>query len=430
MRYRYCVMEKYFPTHSDFQGFRKHWRADLVAGITVGIVALPLALAFGITTGTGATSGLITAIIAGFIAALFGGSNYQVSGPTGAMTVVLVPIVSKYGAQALLPLGIVAGLIVIITGLLKGGSLINKVPWPVMEGFTFGIALVIGLQQIPGALAVTGVAGHGTVGTALNTFKSALNKGLNWKAISIVALTLLIKFSYPNLAKRFKVKVHIPASFVAILLGTLLVAIIGLDIPKVGDLPKNIFHVGAFDSHLSFTSLIIPAFEIALLAAIESLLSARIADSLAHHHEEFAPYQPNRELFGQGLASAISSIFGGLPATGAIARTGVNVRSGGRTRASATIHSLFLLAAVFILNPIIAQIPISILAGILLGTSYRIARPSAIKEAMSTTRINAVVLIITALTVLVIDLIWGIALGTLTYILLTYFKKVRSKSSQ
>ena len=162
-------MESILPRLSDFQGFRKNWRKDLIAGITVGIVALPLALAFGITTGTGATSGLITAIIAGALAALFGGSNYQVSGPTGAMTVVLVPIVNKYGTSALLPMGIAAGLLVIIFGLFRSGSLINKVPWPVMEGFTFGIALVIALQQLPGVLSIKAAPGNGTLGTASRT---------------------------------------------------------------------------------------------------------------------------------------------------------------------------------------------------------------------------------------------------------------------
>ena len=208
-------MERILPRLSDFQGFRKNWRKDLIAGITVGIVALPLALAFGITTGTGATSGLITAIIAGALAALFGGSNYQVSGPTGAMTVVLVPIVNKYGTSALLPMGIAAGLLVIIFGLVRSGSLINKVPWPVMEGFTLGIALVIALQQLPGALAIVATNGNGTLGTAINTFKNAVSIGLHWGAISIVLLTLFIKFSYPKIASKFGIKIHIPASFIA-----------------------------------------------------------------------------------------------------------------------------------------------------------------------------------------------------------------------
>ena len=423
-------MEKFLPTPSDFQDSRKFWRQDLVAGITVGIVALPLALAFGITTGTGATSGLITAIIAGFIAAIFGGSNYQVSGPTGAMTVVLVPIVQEYGSPALVPLGVGAGIIVVIAGLLKSGSIINKVPWPVMEGFTFGIALVIALQQLPGALAIASQHGKGTIGTAFNTLKSAIDAGINWGSLLIVALTLLIKFSYPKIASKLKIKFHIPASFITIILVTLFVSLIGVDTPKVGNLPKGIFKISPIGTDYSLVSLIIPMFEIALLIAIESLLSARIADGMAHHQESFTAYKPNRELFGQGIASTLSSIFGGLPATGAIARTGVNVRSGARTRVSAAIHALFLLAAVFFLNPLISEIPAATLAGILIGTSYRIARPSAIKEALATTKIDAIVLIITAAIVLFIDLIWGIAIGTLLYFLLKNISKAKNRSSR
>ena len=166
-------MANFLPNSADFSGFKSNWKKDLVAGVTVGIVALPLALAFGITTGTGAASGLITAVIAGFLASLFGGSNYQVSGPTGAMTVVLVPIVNKFGVGILAPVGIVAGILVILFGIFKLGNLIKKVPWPVMEGFTLGIALVISLQQIPGALAVKSVSGHGSIGTAIETLKSA-----------------------------------------------------------------------------------------------------------------------------------------------------------------------------------------------------------------------------------------------------------------
>lgn len=423
-------MEKFLPTPSDFQTSRKFWRQDLVAGITVGIVALPLALAFGITTGTGATSGLITAILAGFLAAIFGGSNYQVSGPTGAMTVVLLPIVNKYGTGALVPLGIGAGIIVIIAGLIKSGSLINKVPWPVMEGFTFGIALVIALQQMPGALAISSQRGHGTLGTAINTLKSAVAAGVNWKSLAIVVLTLIIKFGYPKIASILKIKIHIPASFITIILVTLLVTIGKINIPKVGDLPKGIFKISEIHSGFSLISLIVPMFEIALLIGIESLLSARIADSMAHHQEGFKPYQPNRELFGQGIASTISSIFGGLPATGAIARTGVNVRSGAHTRVSAAIHALFLLAAVYLLNPLISAIPTATLAGILIGTSYRIARPSAIKEALATTKLDAIVLISTALIVLLVDLIWGIAIGTILYLILKRINKAGNKLNQ
>ena len=420
-------MRNFLPSKDDYLGFKSNWRKDLIAGITVGIVALPLALAFGITTGTGATSGLITAVIAGFLAAIFGGSNYQVSGPTGAMTVVLVPIVAKYGSSALVPLGVGAGILVLVAGLLKTGALINRVPWPVMEGFTLGIALVIALQQIPGALAVSSKSGGSTLGTAFKTISSAVDSGVNWKALSIVVLTLLIKFSYPKIAEKFGFKVHIPASFTAIFIVTFVAFVFKLDIPKVGDLPKNVFKISDFQSNISFLSLIIPMIEIALLAAIESLLSARLADGMAHHNVTFKPYQPNRELFGQGIASSVSSLFGGLPATGAIARTGVNVRSGASTRASAAIHSLFLLAAIFLLNPIISQIPAATLAGILIGTSYRIARPSAIREALATTKLEAATLLITAAIVLVIDLIWGIAIGTALYFLIARIKVARNK---
>ena len=416
-------MKDFLPTLRDFKGFKKSWRSDLIAGTTVGIVALPLALAFGITTGSGGTSGLITAIIAGALAALFGGSNFQVSGPTGAMTVVLVPIVSKFGVAALAPLGVAAGILVVLMGIFKSGSLINKVPWPVMEGFTFGIALVIALQQIPGALATKSIPGNGTLGTAFNTLKSAIHNHLNWRALIVVALTLTIKFSYPKIAQKFKIKIHIPASFVAIIFMTLFVNLVGFHIPKVGDLPKGIFHISKFNSGFSGAALIIPALEIALLAAIESLLSARVADNLAHHQDDFAPYSPNRELFGQGIATAISSIFGGLPATGAIARTGVNVRSGARTRFAALFHAIFLLLAVFILSPIISQIPTATLAGILIGTSFRIARPAAIREALATTKQNAIVLIFTAISILLTDLIIGIGVGIAIYIILNKFKK-------
>jgi SulP family sulfate permease len=408
-------MDLFRPFKADYTNFKTDWKKDFIAGVTVGIVALPLALAFGITTGAGAKAGLVTAIIAGFLAAIFGGSNYQVSGPTGAMTVVLVPIVSKYGVAVLVPTGITAGLLLILFGIFKLGNVINKIPIPVMEGFTLGIALVITLQQIPNAFAIANQPGHGTVGTAINTLKHGFHIGFSSKVISLLLLTLLVKFSYPVLSKKLKIKVHIPASFVVIFLITAITLIFSIQVPTVGNLPRNIFAVSKFTNSFHWSSLAIPAIEIALLAAIESLLSARVADAMAHRHEGFRHYEPNRELFGQGLASALSSAFGGMPATGAIARTGVNVRSGAKSRMSAAIHAIFLLLAVFLLNPLIAKIPSVALAGILIGTSYRIARPSSIKEALTSTKIDAAIYLITAFVVLFVDLIWGIAIGTLLY---------------
>jgi len=417
-------LREFLPNRTDYKSARTNWRKDLLAGITVGIVALPLALAFGITTGAGAAAGLITAIFAGLIAGIFGGSNYQVSGPTGAMTVVLVPIVTKYGVESLIPLGFFAGLLTLVLGLLHAGSIINRVPWPVMEGFTLGIAIVIALQQMPTALATPSIDGGRTVATAWKTIKGAIDSGLNYSAIFVVFLTLLVKFTYPMLAHKFKIKFHIPASFLAIIVSSIVVVIVGINVPKVGDLPKAIFHVQKFELFgLGIYELISAVIAIALLASIESLLSARVADQMAHIHDDEHKYKPNRELFGQGLASMLSSLIGGMPATGAIARTGVNIRSGAASRLSAIFHAAFLLAVVLILSPIISQIPTAALAGVLLGTSYRMASPANLREILRTTRLDSSILLITAAIVIFIDLIWGIAIGTALYFLFTKLKR-------
>ena len=417
-------LREFLPKRSDYKSAGTSWRGDLLAGVTVGIVALPLALAFGITTGAGAAAGLITAILAGLLAAIFGGSNYQVSGPTGAMTVVLVPIVTKYGVESLIPLGFFAGLLTLILGILRTGSLINRVPWPVMEGFTFGIAVVIALQQIPTALATPSIDGGRTVATAWKTLQGAISTGLNYSAIFVVALTLLIKFTYPKLVLRFKIKFHIPASFLAIVVSSILVILFDIDVPKVGQLPKAIFHFSKLEFFgIGAYELISAVIAIALLASIESLLSARVADQMAHIHEDENKYLPNRELFGQGLASMFSSIFGGMPATGAIARTGVNIRSGATSRLSAIFHSFFLLAVVLVLSPIISSIPTSALAGVLLGTSYRMASPANLREMLRTTKLDGGILLLTAFIVIFVDLIWGIAIGTALYFLLSKLKR-------
>ncbi|CAB4747256.1 unannotated protein [freshwater metagenome] len=414
----------FLPSSADYKSARTSWRKDLLAGITVGIVALPLALAFGITTGAGAAAGLVTAILAGLLAAIFGGSNFQVSGPTGAMTVVLVPIVTKYGVEVLIPLGFLAGLLTLLLGILRAGSIINRVPWPVMEGFTLGIALVIALQQAPTAFATPSIDGGRTVVTAWNTINGAIDNGLNFSAILIVLLTLFIKFTYPKLVHRFKIKIHIPASFLAIVISSIVVLALDIDIPKVGDLPKAIFHLNKIELFgLGAYELISAVIAIALLASIESLLSARVADQLAHIHDDEHKYQPNRELFGQGLASMFSSLVGGMPATGAIARTSVNIRAGAISRLAAIFHAVFLLSVVLFLSPIISSIPTSALAGVLIGTSYRMASPGNLRELLRTTRLDSSILIFTAAVVVFVDLIWGIALGTALYFLLKKLKR-------
>jgi SulP family sulfate permease len=430
--YGYKIMRfltELFPSRADYSGIKKSWRRDLLAGITVGIVALPLALAFGITSGAGAQAGLITAIFGGLVAAIFGGSKFQVSGPTGAMTVVLVPIIAKYGIASLAPLGIIAGIIIILAGIFHAGNLINRTPWTVMEGFTLGISMVIGLQQIPIALDFPKAHGTRTANVAYDTIRNAVHSGLHWNAIFIVVLTLTVKFTYPRLARRLKIKLHIPASFLAIVVSTLVVLIFKLKLSTVGSLPSRIFNLKAISfTALPLSALIIAAIEIALLGAIESLLSARVADQMAHIKSPEEKYHPNRELVGQGLGTLFASLLGGMPATGAIARTSVNVRSGGKTRMAAILHAIFLIAVVLLLSPIISRVPTAALAGVLIGVSYRIASPANLLELLKTTKLNISTIVVTSMSVLFIDLIWGIIIGSIYYnIVLVISKRLQWK---
>ena len=404
-------MKSLVPTGRDYVLTRSAIGKDVVAGFTVAIVALPLALGFGITSGMSAAAGLTTAIIAGFLAALFGGSRFQVSGPTGAMTVVLIPIIHSYGVSAIPLLGILAGAMVILMALFKLGKIINQVPWAVVEGFTVGIACVIALQQLPLALGVAKGSGDRSLPIALHTIRDALAGAINWKSLLIVAITLAVKFSYPKISKRLGIKVHIPASFVAIVVALLVTKLFGFDIANIGDIPRSVGGLNLSGISMDMvTNLLWPAFLIALLCAIESLLSARVADGMAHTDKEDL-YHPNRELFGQGLGTAVASIFGGMPATGAIARTSVNVRSHAQTRLASIIHSFVLLFVVLVAAPVVSAIPSAAIAGVLIGTSYRILNPASIRESLQTTKAEAIVLITTALSTLIIDLIWGIAIG-------------------
>ena len=404
---------------TDYYRGRHQLYLDIVSGITVGVVALPLAIGFGITSGMTAQAGITTAIIAGFIAALFGGSRFQVSGPTGAMTVVLIPVIDKYGVKAIPVLGLTAGAIVIAMGAIKLGGLINRIPWSVVEGFTLGIAVVIALQQLPMALGVAKGSGERTLPIALHTLENAIKFGVAMPTIVVLALTLIIKFNIVRFIEWVHLKAYIPASFISLAITTLVVKVGRLDVATIGEIPRNIFTwTGA---PLSFSSnLIVPAILIAILAAIESLLSARVADGMSHSVEHF---RPNQELFGQGLATAIASIFGGQPATGAIARTSVNVRSGAQTRTAAIVHSIFLLIVVLLLSPIFSMIPLPAIAGVLIGTSFRILNPHNIREQLTSTWNEVATYLITAIVTISVDLMWGIAVGIVVYFLLILIQK-------
>ena len=409
----------FWPHRSEFSTNRKDLLTDLIAGLTVAIVALPLAIGFGITSGMSAAAGLTTAIIAGFLAAIFGGSKYQVSGPTGAMTVILIPVIHNYGVSAIPALGLMAAVMVIAMAVFKLGAVINRVPWTVVEGFTVGIALIISLQQIPLALGIAKGEGEKSYIVAWNTVKDAVDGGLNYSSLLVVLITLIIKFAWPQLVHHFKWKLHIPASFIALLLVTLLVKVLSIDVATIGNIPRALgsYQKPIFDN---LTALLIPALWIALLAAVESLLSARVADGLAHDKVHF---EPNRELFGQGLATLAASIFGGMPATGAIARTSVNVRSHAKSRMASVFHALILLFIALVAAPLVSQIPTAVIAGLLLGTSYRILNPASIMESLRTTKAEAATLIVTAISTVAIDLIWGMAIGIALHMILAHYSK-------
>jgi len=389
------------PRRADYAGLARSWRGDVVAGLTVGVVALPLALAFGITTGLGAAAGLTTAIVAGLVAGIFGGSNVQVSGPTGAMTVVLVPLVARYGADAVVVVGILAGVLVVAAGLCRVGRFLAYIPWPVVEGFTLGIAVIILLQQVPAALGVARPDGENTAVVASTAARDAVGSG-SLAAMGLVGIVVAVMVISPRVHRA------LPASLLAVIAATGAAALSGWDVATIGALPSSLpapslpsVGLGDLDRYLG------AAFAVAALAAIESLLSAKVADGMVD-----APrHDPDRELFGQGLANIVSPLFGGMPATGAIARTAVNVRAGARTRVAAIAHSLVLILVVVAGSSLVAEIPLAALAGVLMVTAVRMIEVHNVRAILRSTRSDALVLVLTALATVVFDLIVAVEIG-------------------
>ena len=390
------------PQRADYSGVRRSWRGDLAAGLTVGIVALPLALAFGVSSGVGAGAGLITAIVAGIVAAVFGGSHVQVSGPTGAMVVVLAPIVATHGAQVVALVSIMAGVIVLLAGLLRLGRTVSYIPWPVIEGFTAGIGIIIFMQQVPAAV---GVSDPNLSTNALVAAVQAIGAA-SWPAaalpVAAVATVAVIMLLLARLAP------GLPGSFIAILIVSLVAVLAVLPLHSIGELPHSLPAPALPQFDLSLImSLTGPALAVAALAAIESLLSARVAASLA----DTGSVQSDRELVGQGLASLAAGLFGGMPATGAIARTAVNVRSGGRTRVAAITHSLVLVLVVVAAAGIVARIPLAALAGVLMMTAARMVSISTLRRVARAGGSNLVIYALTLCVTVAFDLIIAVGIG-------------------
>jgi SulP family sulfate permease len=397
------------PSRADVDLRPRTLRADLLAGITVGVVALPLALAFGASAGVGPGPGLVTAVVAGVVAAVFGGSRVQVSGPTGAMAVVLAPIVAQHGPAAVPLVAILAGVVVLLAGVTRLGRVVTFIPWPVVEGFTAGIAAIIFLQQVPAALGVTGAVGGNPLAVAVDSVVAAFANGPTalW-TLGTVAL-------------------------VAVVIATVVVQLTGAPVARIGALPDSLPlpTVPHLDAGM-LRSLIGPAVAVAALAAIESLLSARVAAAMpspaqggsvrssrgpsgattvpddASHR-----YDPDRELVGQGLASIASGVFGGMPATGAIARTAVNVRAGARTRLAAVVHSVVILGVIYLATGPVSAIPLAALAGVLMVTAVRMVSVATLRAVLTSTRADAVVLVVTAVVTIAVDLIEAVQIGLL-----------------
>lgn len=389
------------PSLADYRDVRRTWKGDLVAGITVGIVALPLALAFGVSSGAGAEAGLVTAIIAGIVAAVFGGSNVQVSGPTGAMVVVLGPIIAQYGVGVLAPVGVLAGAMVLVAGVLRLGRAVTYIPWPVIEGFTLGIAFIIFLQQVPAAFGVEPGSSTNALVAAVQALATVQWPDAAW-ALAIVAVVVVI------MVGGVRVQSRMPWSIIAIVLVSVFVAVTGIRVATIGELPVGlpVPTVPVVDL-ATLSALVGPAFTIAALAAIESLLSARVAASIS----DTGPYDADRELVGQGLASVAAGFFGGMPATGAIARTAVNIRSGARTRVASVVHALLLLVVVLVGGAVVAVIPLAALAGVLMVTAFRMVSFATVRAVLGSTRSDAVVFIITAIITVSFDLIYAVLIG-------------------
>ena len=389
------------PTLADLAEARRDPRQNLVAGLTVAIVALPLALAFGAASGLGAQAGLVTAVIAGIIAAVFGGSNIQVSGPTGAMTVVLVPVVHEHGVTGVLMVGLLAGMVLVAMAVARLGRYVRYLPVSVIEGFTAGIAVVIALQQVPAALGIDDASGDkvwATAADAVQRFAVQPSPGPLTIALSVAALMLL--------GARWRPRV--PFSLIGVALATVVTRVFDVPVATLGHLPSSLPAPSlAFIDPGAVSSLATAALAIAALAALESLLCATVADAMTvdEHHD------PDRELFGQGLANMVVPLFGGVPATAAIAWTAVNVRAGATSRLAAVTHSLVLLAIVFAAAPLVSGIPLAALAGVLFATCVRMVEAGALRALLRSTRSDAVIVTLTFTVTVALDLVTAVGVG-------------------
>lgn len=399
----------------------KKFQADLVAGVVVGIVALPLAIAFGIASGVSPTVGLITAIIGGFMVAAFGGNSVQIGGPTGAFIVIVYGIIARFGLEGLAVATFMAGVILILMGIFRLGTVIKFIPYPIVVGFTAGIALTIlstqvndffglGLRDLPGDF----ISKWGIY------FRSFDRTSLTTLAVAIASLAIIV--ITPRISKR------LPGALMAIIFVTAAVYILksmlpGFSVDTIGDrfgsMPTDIPEPKGFSLDMATINMLLPsAFTIAVLGAIESLLSATVADGVTGSHT-----RTNTELMGQGIANCVVPFFGGIPVTGAIARTMTNITNGGRTPVAGLIHALVLLLIFIFLMPLINFVPMATLAAVLAVVAYNMSGWRTIVALTKAPASDISVMTVTFFLTVVFDLTIAIEIGLLLAVVL-FLKRV------
>ncbi|TBX17600.1 sodium-independent anion transporter [Clostridium perfringens] len=386
-------------------GFSKEqFFKDLIAGIIVAIIALPLSIALGISSGVSPEKGLITAIIAGFIISLLGGSRVQIGGPTGAFVVIVFGIIQNHGVDGLIIATFMAGIILVLFGLLRFGSLIKYIPYPITVGFTSGIAVTLFSTQVKDFLGLSMTKTPSEFIPKWEAYISHMNT-TNLYTLAIGLLALIILIFWPKINKK------IPGSLIALIVTTLVVFIFNLPVATIGSqfgkISSNIPmpHIPNLNLN-TLKSLIGPAFTIALLGGIESLLSAVVSDGMIGDK-----HNSNAELIAQGIANMGSSLFGGIPATGAIARTAANVKNGGRTPISGIVHSITLLLIMLVFMPLAKFIPLTTLSAILIIVSYNMSEWRTFKAILKAPKSDIAILLTTFFLTVLFDLVIAIGIG-------------------
>jgi SulP family sulfate permease len=384
----------------------ERFRKDILAGVIVGIVALPLAMAFAIASGVSPDRGLYTAIVAGAAISIFGGSRFQIGGPTGAMVAILSVIVIRYGVNNLLLASLLAGVMLILMGVFRAGALIRFIPYPVTTGFTSGIAVLIFAGQINNFFGLTGLPAHEQF--HLNLLESITHlPALNPYAVATAFIALAGILITPRLTK------VIPGSLVGLLIAAFTVAFTGWPVETIGSrfggIPRTL-PVPAFP-HITFSSMmyvIPPAFTIAILGAIESLLSCVVADARTGDRHD-----SHKELIGQGIANCLAPIFGGIPATGAIARTATNIRSGGTSPVAGIVHAATLLLIMLLFAPSAGRVPLACMAPVLMVVAYNMAEIHQVRHILKGTKSDIMVLATTFFLTVFADLTVAVTFGLL-----------------